>query len=176
MSNEADPSGDLQRLVDLVERARAADIRVAEVEEELRTAKEELRRIVEGELPEAMDAIGMETFTARGLTVKVGSEIQVKQPPVDRRAEAHRWLRENGHGGMVKHTVEVAFASGEEQEASRLLQDLESERPGNVRDVEKVETSTLKAWLKRALEAGDSPPLELFGARLFRAATIKTKN
>lgn len=168
--------GTLAYLTQLVEEAREWEIRVAEREEQLRVAQDELRRIVEGKIPEAMAEAGMETFkTASGLTVSVKDDLQVKQPPVAQRGAAFQWLEDNGQGGLLKRGVEIAFGAGEtEAERAHALADrLGVDFPGSVRENLEVNSSSLKAFLSRALAAGESPPLELFGARKVRTAKIK---
>lgn len=170
--------GSLAALTELVERAHAAELAVAEAEENLDLATEAHRRIVEQELPAAFDACGMREFTTRsGLRVTVEDQLQVKQPPVARRAAAYSWLEDNGQGGLVKRSVEVAFGAGqnEAERAAALVDLLGPQFPGAVSEGQEVNSSSLKAYLSRALAAGENPPLELFGARRFRAARISQK-
>jgi len=171
------PAGEasLASIVAMVEEAHAAELAVAEAEEALRVKKEALRDVVERRLPEALDAIGMDRLSARGLTVTVEDALQVSQPPVAQRPAAYRWLEEHGEGGMVKREVRVTFAAGEQDDAEKLESELDADFPGRVRKAEEVNTSTLKAYLRRALEAGERVPLELFGARAFRVARIRQK-
>lgn len=169
------PPGTLAHLTHLVERAQEAAERVAAAEAALESVKEEHRRLVEGMIPEAMKAAGMETFRTRsGLSVEVKPGLQVKQPPVNQRSAAYAWLEEHGQGGLIKRGVEIAFGAGEkEQERARALADrLGADFPGSVRENTEVNTNSLKAYLVRALDAGESPPLELFGARKVWAAKI----
>jgi hypothetical protein len=174
----APASDSLAHLTQLVEQAREMEERVAAAEEELRTAKEELRRVIEGAIPEAMLACGMETFkTLSGLSVTLRDDLQVNQPPVAQRGAAYAWLEENGQGGLLKRGVEIAFGAGSEEaeRAHELARTLGGTFPGSVRENLEVNTASLKAFLARALKAGESPPLELFGARKVRAAKIVQK-
>lgn len=167
----------LAQISALAEEARAAELAVADAEELLRLAEDRLREIVEKRLPEAMDSVGMTTFSGRGLKVSIGNELQVKQPPVNQRAAAYRWLEEHEQGGLIKRSVEIAFGAGEEERAraAALADRLGVDFPNAVHEGQEVNSSSLKAYLRRALEAGESPPLELFGARAFRAARIEVK-
>jgi len=170
------PAPTLADLARLVESARDAEMLVVAREAQLADAKAEHRRITEVAIPEAMAAAGMETFrTSSGLTVTIKDDVQVKQPPVAQRAQAYAWLEENGQGGLVKRSVEIAFGAGEtEAERAHALVDLLGPQfPGSVREGREVNSSSLAAWLRRAIEAGESPPLELLGARQVRVAKIK---
>jgi hypothetical protein len=174
----APAAGSLAQLSSLVERAHAAELAVADAEAVLEAAQITHRRIVEIDLPEAMSAVGMDTFrTSSGLAVSVRDELQVKQPPVAQRAAAYSWLEDNGQGGLIKRGVEIAFGAGldEAERAHALADRLGVDFPGAVREQQEVNSTSLKAYLARALKAGESPPLELFGARRFRVAKINQK-
>lgn len=162
----------LASITALVEEANAAELAVAEAEESLQREKEKLRDIVERRLPEMMDAVGMKKGVFNGLKIEVADEMQVKQPPVAQRAAAHDWLRKNNLAGLIKNTVEVSFGVGQEDDALKFVKELNDESR-SARRVEEVNSTTLKAHLQRALAAGESPPLELFGARAYRVAKIK---
>jgi hypothetical protein len=166
------PQGELSALAALVEEAHLAQLAVDAAEEALKKAQEVARDLIERRLPEAMDAVGMQEFRTRGLRVRVEPVLQVKQPPVAQRAAAHDWLRAHDQGGLIRRGVEIAFgASEKEQERAHALADrLGVDFPGAVRESEEVNTSSLKAFLRRAVEAGENVPLDIFGARIFRAA------
>lgn len=169
--------GDLARIASLAREAEDAEIAVADAEEALRLARERLADVVERRLPEAMDAIGMENFSAGGLKVTVQDDVQVKQPPKNQRQAAYEWLRNNDQGGLVRLEVAVQFGPGEtEQErAKSLLEDLTADGYAQAVAAEDVNTTSLKAFLRRALREGQSPPLELFGARAVRVAKIERR-
>src|SRR5690606_40499508 len=86
---------------------------IAKTEEFLKQLKDELRRVVEQDLPEAMDEVGMTKFE-----LDDGSKIEVKNfysasIPEDRKEEAFNWLKENNFDGMIKAEVKVSFGKGE---------------------------------------------------------------
>ena len=95
---------------------------LAKEEERLKTLKAEIREIEERELPDAMRACnGMTRFD-----LEDGSQIKVKDDifcsiPVDKKADALKWLEENGHAGLIKHDVKVSFAKGEYDQADKLI-------------------------------------------------------
>ena len=110
-------------------------------------------------------------------TLTDGSEISVKpiyaaSIPVDRREEAFEWLRDHEFGDLVKNNVTVTFGRGEDEDARDFVDfcDAQGFVPSQT---EKVEPSTLKAWLRERVEAGDPIPLDLFGAFISQRATIK---
>jgi len=67
----------------------------------------------------------------------------------------------------------VQFGRGEDELCKRLLGML-GEHGFPSKQAEKVEPSTLKAWVKERVELGQAFPLDLFGAYIGKKATIKS--
>lgn len=174
---EAPAAPTLASLSALVDEAITAQALVDAAEAALKERSQALARIVEVRLPEAMALAGMQSFTAHGLRVSIEDVLQVKQPPVSQREAAYDWLNRHEQGGLIKRTVEIAFGAGE-QEAERahaLVDRLGVDFPSSVREQQEVNTASLKAFLRRELEDGKSPPLDIFGARRMRVAKFEKK-
>jgi hypothetical protein len=90
-----------------------------------------------------------------------------------RRAEAFQWLRDHGFDDIIKNTVSVRFGRGEDELCNRLLGML-GQQGFPVEQSEKVEPSTLKAWVKERVTRGEQFPMELFGAYIGKKASIKS--
>ena len=75
---------------------------------------------------------------------------------------------------MIKHNVLVGFARDSGDAAAMLMNDL-VDKGFNVKDEEKIESSTLRAWVKRQLESGADIPMDLFGASKQDIAKITAK-
>ena len=159
-------------LSELVKSLDESEQTVALCEQTLKLAQEKERQIREHDLPEFMAFLGLETFrTTGGLTVEVSTKIRASIG--DRKLEAFAWLTKNGHGALIKHTVEVAFNRGQEKQAEDLLKELTGRENAGVRRTMKVEPATLTAWVKSQLEEGTSIPHDLFGVFEQRFAFIK---
>jgi hypothetical protein len=91
----------------------------------------------------------------------------------ERKAEAFKWLRDNGFDDIIKNTVSVRFGRGEDELCASLL-DLLGQKGFPADQAEKVEPMTLKAWVKEQVERGNAFPAELFGAYIGQKATIKS--
>jgi hypothetical protein len=107
-----------------------------------------------------------------------GSSIEVKpfysaSITEARRAEAFQWLRDHGFDDIIKNTVSVRFGRGEDELCNRLLGML-GQQGFPVEQSEKVEPSTLKAWVKERVTRGEQFPMELFGAYIGKKASIKS--
>lgn len=171
------PSGsDLANLARLAHLLGLANKRIADLEEEVAKAKKEAQGIAERDIPELMDHLGLKTFTtSNGFRIDVKKVIRASIP-AGNKERAMRWLDENGHGGLIKRTVQVAFSRDQEQQARALGAELEEQFDSVSTDL-KVESATLRAFIREQLEAGQDIPLELFGAFEQRIAevTVATK-
>jgi hypothetical protein len=157
----------------LARRAKSLEKDIEDQETTLKGLKDELRTLTEQTIPEALSEMGMSSFR-----MEDGSAIDVKpfysaSISEARRAEAFQWLRDHGFDDIIKNTVSVRFGRGEEELCQRLLgvlgtQGFRSEQ------AEKVEPSTLKAWVRERVERGEEFPTELFGAFIGKKAVIKS--
>ena len=128
---------------------------IGNTEERLRKLKEQYRQLSEEDLPQKMTELGMQD-----LRLEDGSRITIDMFYATRinknnRDAAHAWLREQGHGDIIKNQVSVSFGKGEDDTALETMALLEKE--GLFPDQkESVHPSTLKAFVKERIESGDN--------------------
>lgn len=157
---------DLHRAVQLAELLLKLRENVTRLEGELETAKKDMRRVEQEDLPELMQELGLETFK-----LKSGETIEVK-PEIDcgiteeRRAKAHDWLTANGFGGLIKTEVVAKFGRDEREAAVACAEQIGGEM------VERVHPSTLKSFIKEQMAAGKAVPFELFGVHPYNKVKI----
>ena len=145
---------------------------LAAIENELALKKEELRQVVEIELPESMLNLGLTSFS-----LSDGSKISVKtfyrgSIPKAREVEAFSWLRENGHDDLIKNEVKCTFGKGEDQAAEFLMAVLEEEKQ-DYENKKAVHPSTLKAFVREQLERGNKLPLDILGVYVGQKSEIR---
>ena len=162
-------------LLSISELAKAAlllEKDITDLEATLAEKKEALRNLTDERLPDALKEIGMTKFQMTD-----GSVIEVKpfysaSIPVDRRSEAYEWLRAHGYDDIIKNTVSVQFGRGEDDAAGDLINSIRKQ--GLLPEqAEKIESQTLKAWVREMVEQGTEFPTELFGAFTGFKAKIK---
>lgn len=157
----------------LGKRAKELEKEITDLETTLKERKEHFRKLTEEVIPEALTELGMKNFT-----MEDGSFIDIKpfysaSVSEARRAEAFQWLRDHGFDDIIKNTVSVQFGRGEDELCARLLSLLGQQGfPAN--QAEKIEPSTLKAWVREQVERGNAFPQELFGAYIGKRAVIKS--
>jgi hypothetical protein len=161
------------KLNELVQNLVKAEADVLAAEEKLKEAQERKRQIEEFDLPNFLEELGLASFkTTDGVEIEV--EKKLRASIGNRKAEAYKWLLENGHGAIIKRTIQVAFNTDQGKEAQDLLDELANrEGYAGVRQELKVEPATLTAWAKEQLEQGVDIPEETFGIFEQKFARIK---
>jgi hypothetical protein len=146
---------------------------IVELDETIKERKEALRTLTETRIPEALTELGMSSFRMAD-----GSSIEVKpfysaSIPAERKGEAYEWLRQHGYDDIIKNTVSVQFGRGEDDDAGKMI-DLVRQSGWIPDQAEKIESMTLKAWVREMVEQGVEFPSELFGAHVGLKAKIKS--
>lgn len=161
---------DIAHLQTLVEQRDADKAELARLEKAVKAVKGRIEDLEERQMPEVMDRLSLQD-----ITTTTGARVQLKESihcsiPADKRERAYKWLRKNGEGGLIKTTVSVPFSVDKVDDADALAKRLAEEGLEAAEEM-KVESSTLRAWAKRRLEAGEEVPDELFA--IFKKRTVK---
>lgn len=179
----AKPSSDkLHELTELVSEMEIAEVALVEAQAILAQRVARLKGIQEHELPELMLELKQPILhTSDGRKIEIKDVVRGRLPEA-RRPLGHKWLMENGNAGLIKRTVEVAFAAVEGDAAQELLENMETEFGGNARQIMKVEPSSLTSFIKKQLvrEAdpeykGPTIPTDIFEIAEFKHAKVSKK-
>lgn len=146
------------------------------IQEELEKAIAESRiittRLAEVAIPEKMTELGLEEFK-----LKTGDKVTL-QPvfgasvPDARKPEAWAWLRQEGHGSLIKSKIDMSYGMGEEAKQEAVIRLLTANYV-DFRLKEDVHAATLKAFVTEQYESGKKFPEALFGAFTKTIARIK---
>jgi hypothetical protein len=166
------PAERLKALVPLVKTMQERKSEVDRLEEELKLANEALRYVSEVQIPDLFDELGLEEIKVEGKKVTVtrgyAASITQETAPV-----AFKWLRDNGHGEIIKHTVAVELKKGEEESHEKLVKFL-SESGQTYSDKEAVHPQTLKAFVTEQMKTpGVELPQDVFHVFPLRQTKIK---
>ena len=147
---------------------------IAKIDEQLKKFKEIETTLSEQTIPNLMQKAGVSL-----IKLKDGSSVEVKpfyaaRIPSSKVEEAFGGLRQNGHGDLIKNIVMVTFQRKQDNEAKSLVADLR-EKGHNVKQAEKVEPMTLKAFVKEQIQDGKNVPADLFGVYVANKTKIITK-
>lgn len=157
----------------LARRAKSLEKEIEEIESVLDERKAQYRKLLEETIPAALQEMGMKEFKMTDgstITIKPFYSASIKE---EKRAEAYKWLRDNGYDDIIKNTVSVRFGRNEDKLCEDLI-NLLRDQNYPVEQTEKIEPQTLKAWAKEMVERGVEFPSETFGLYTGYKATIKS--
>ena len=165
---------DLESISTLCQKASDKLKEKEQKEQELKLLNEELNKLLFEVIPNAL--------TERNLTslkLTDGSEINIEpyysaRITAENQSTAYKWLRDNGHGDLIKNEITVSFGRNEDEESIQLLKALVKEGHEPVQKTH-VHPQTLKAFIREQIEAGKDLPRETFNAFAGERATIKPK-
>src|SRR5262245_3092480 len=92
--------------------------------------------------------------------------------PTELESQAYDWFEESGHGDLVKAVITILFGMQEHEERLRVMK-LLSDANVQYSSTISIHNSTLKAFVKRELQAGRIIPMDLLGAYVFDEVKIK---
>jgi len=171
----------LTKISNLAKRQQALEERVVELEERLKNSKKILAKVTMEELPDAMDEVGMSNFTLRDGTIVTIKRGFVGSITKKHEAGAHNWLKENGHGAIIKHVFSSRFGK-DEDERSEKFAELLKENGYTYEEKENVHSQTLKAFVNEQMtqeqveeiEGEETAvfPQELFGVFAYRVSKL----
>ena len=152
----------LKEMADLCAEQVALEKEMEQLQEQLKAKAAAARKLSQEIIPARMSELGLES-----LTLSDGSAIKIKQLvhasiPVKYREEAFDWLREHGHGDIIKNQVSATFGKGEDTTASNFIDKIE-ELGYQPQQKVWVEPMTLKAFVREQIDNGSELPTDKFG-------------
>ena len=152
----------LKEMADLCAEQVALEEEMEQLAEQLKAKATAARKLSQEIIPARMSELGLES-----LTLSDGSSIKIKQLvhasiPVKYREEAFKWLRDHGHGDIIKNQVSATFGKGEDDLASNFIDKIE-ELGYQPQQNLSVHSSTLKAFVREQITKGNELPMDKFG-------------
>lgn len=162
---------DLGEITRLVHEAHEIDERLEKWEAVAKQLQDRRKTICEQLIPDLFAKYNLgEISTSDGLRVTVGNFYSAKIiNPM-----AFNWLDENGHGGLIKTEVQIAFSRGSIEDAKKLCERLAAEKIPAVLD-QSVHHSTLKAFTRELYERGEQLPGDCFTVYTGKTTKIEKK-
>jgi len=144
------------------------------IEEKLHKVKEQEKFLSEHAIPSLMQSSGISMIKLEdGTEVKVNPYYYAKISE-DKKEAAFSWLRENGHGDLIKNNISLDFGMNEDSEANNVVAQLKS-KGYNVFQSTTVHSGTLKAFVKEQITEGKGLPEDLFGIYTATKTKLTTK-
>lgn len=145
---------------------------VARREEALREANSHLRTLTEVVMVELMQEAGQTDIkTADGTRVTI-AEVYRGQPKKENEAKAFQWLRDQGHGAILKNKITAELGRTEDEKAAAVMDSMREQglQPSCKAS---VHWATLCSLVKELLEDGEQVPLDILGVHVHKAAKVK---
>lgn len=140
----------LKRIGAMCRQERKLAQAVKDAEEALKKADEAHRKLVEDILPGMLKEAGVKEIKLDdGWQVAVDSTIRANINE-ENRDKAHKWLRSNGFGSLIKNTISVTFGMGEDKKADVLYHQL-AKKYNTTKQDERVHPSTLRSFVEEVL-------------------------
>ncbi len=152
---------EVNRIADLCKKQIELEKEVDRLNELLAETQKKLSSIREHDLPDAMAEAGVSE-----LKLKDGAKVTV-QPFVGahiteaKKRDAHQWLDENGHGGLIKRELTFKF-NREDTAWEKMMEQYSAMGWTNYKLKEAVHPQTLKAFVREQVEKGSDIPVSLF--------------
>lgn len=163
---------DIRELKALANRQLQLEQAVATIEATLSEVKEQLQQVQTVLLPQAMQELGISEFkldNGHKISVQPFYSCSLIEGLEDK---AFAWLRDRGHGDIIKHEIKVDFKMKEDQQAEQ-LRALLAEQGFTYSDKASIHSSTLRAWIRGQYESGELPPADCFKMYAGSKAVIK---
>lgn len=163
---ETMPQADkMEQLARLAKQQLDLETEVNEASNKLETAKKRLKDVQEGLLPDLMDELKLQKFSTKdGISIEVKETIRASpggSKDLERFMRVCNWLKEHGHGRLIKRDISVQFGVGEEEFANQLLDQMRpvvDELGKNLVDDSNINTMTFSAFVREQLDAGKEVP------------------
>ena len=156
--------------------------KLLETQKQIESAEEELKKLKDVEttlseqtIPNLMQKAGVELIKLEG-----GVSVEVKpfysaRIPASKSEEAFNWLRENGHGDLIKNQVSMEFGMKQDNEAKSIIEELKS-KGLPVKQKTTVHPSSLRGFVREQIQdLGKDVPADLFGTYVANKTKITTK-
>ena len=137
--------------------------KIEATEDELKKLKDVETTLSEQTIPNLMQQAGVELIKLEG-----GVSVEVKpfysaRIPASKSEEAFQWLRDNGHGDLIKNQVSLEFGMKQDNEAKSIVEELKS-KGLPVKQKTTVHPSSLRGFVREQIQdLGKDVPADLFG-------------
>lgn len=143
------------------------------LEGDLKRVKKEYIQLSQVDLPEAMQEVGMQSFTlSDGSAITIKDQMRASLPKKNK-VEVANWLKAHGAGSLISDTVVVEFQKGVNSRAEELVDLLIEKGFSNFHEDISINTGSLKALAKERLAQGEDIPLELMGIFMYQESIVK---
>ena len=147
---------------------------IEDKEKEISELKTKAKNYEEKIIPDMLQEAGVDKIQLSDGTVVEVKPFYAARIPESRNEEAFNWLRDNGHGDMIKNILTANIDKGQDNQVSELIKVCEDLGFGYTQK-QKVEAMTLKAFVREQVEKGKEIPFDMFGIYIANKTKITKK-
>jgi len=178
-SKEEAGSDVVRMVMALAEEAQITSERIEMQEQSLRALKENMNRIIQHAIPEAMAEAGLGSDTVletpNGVKVSVGMYVSGALPKGEtERAEALEYISDHGGADLIKDTFTIPLPKGEHEIAANLAEQFENLGVAYQRKMD-VHAMTLKKFVRENIEGGEDFDPQKVGINVGQIAKVTRK-
>jgi hypothetical protein len=156
---------------------RDAYLEKADLEEKVKKVNSKITGIERKDLPDMfakakISSVSVDADGNHPPFIAERSTVYTAKIPEEKRMEAFQWFEQAGHGDLVKSIIQIVFGMQEHEERLRVMK-LLSDNGIEYWNNESVHHQTLRAFVKRELQAGRILPQDLLGVFIFDEVKIK---
>lgn len=141
-------------------------------EAELKDIKDKIKKLSEEIIPEAMLSLNLEQLKLdNGVKISIVDNVYAHISE-EKKSLAYDWLRDNGHGSIIKNQISVHFDKTQDADAMILKQRLSNEGLP-VTHQESIHPSTLKSTMKELIKKGISVPEDTFNIYIGKKTRVQ---
>lgn len=148
---------DIASLSEMTAQLANMEFEITVIETKLAELKKKHATMEQITIPNKLLELGVSSIIlSNGLKLNIKKQYfpNIKKDDID---VAYKWLREHGHGDIIKNIVSVAFPSGKDDSAIALKTELRF-RNFQANQSQDIHPQTLKAWAKEQKEKGTELP------------------
>ena len=171
------PKMNLDELIKLGERIELIDQEIDSYNSVLGRLSDQRKDVVSQLVAGMVDLNITDVGLASGSKI-VRKEVVTASISEQHKPEAHKWLRENNFGDLIKNEVTVVFGREEDEFARMMIEELvQAQREGEIKfgeikQKEAVHSSTLRTFVRDQLASGTNIPVEPFGVYVMQQAEV----
>lgn len=177
IASETEEVVDLTVVRQKVKELRDSHLRKLDLEEQLAKIQSRIAKIERNELPDMfskakISSVVVEADGNKPAFLAERKTVYTAKIPDERRQEAFEWFEQQGHGDLVKSVINIIFGMQEHEERLRVMKIL-AENKIEYYTNESIHAQTLKAFVKREIQAGHILPMDTLGIFIFDEVKIK---
>jgi hypothetical protein len=177
IANESQEPTDITVVKQKARELRDLHLQKVDLENQLAELGKRIQTVERDDLPDLFSQVGISRVDVEAdgnhpAFVAERKTIYTAKIPEEKRLEALQWFETQGHGDLVKSVIDITLGMHEHTRKLAIMK-LLSDHGIEYYTSESVHSSTLRAFVKREIQAGHIVPYDLLGIFIWDEVKIK---